>query len=140
MISFVCGHLCSGKTLYSQSLAKMCEGVHIEVGDVVRYIKNTQDRKLLQDSSDLAEQIISYLKTQIKLMSGKDLVVSGVRQQKILEAFPESIFLWIECPKNERKKRYVKRSREGDTQTFEEAEAGDVKLGIIEVKRYIFKR
>ena len=140
MISFVCGQLCSGKTLYSKALAQICDGVYIEVGDVVRHLKNTNDRKLLQDSKNLSGQIIEYLKVQSRLTSGKDLVVSGVRQKEILEAFPDSTLLWVECPKNERERRYKNRAREGDSQTFEEAEQGDINLGIIEIKNYILTK
>lgn len=140
MISFVCGQLCSGKTLYSKALAQICDGVYIEVGDVVRQLKQTEDRRLLQNSSSLASQIVDYLKSQSLLMSNRDLVISGVRQKEIIESFPDSTLLWVECPKEERKRRYQKRAREGDTQDFEEAEQGDIKLGILEVKQYIFEK
>ena len=140
MISFVCGQLCSGKTLYSKALAQICKGTYIEVGDVVRHLKNTTDRKSLQDSKHLANQIIQHLALQSSLTENTDLVVSGVRQKEILEAFPNSTMLWVECPKSERKKRYENRAREGDSQTFEEAELGDINLGIIQVKQYILQK
>ena len=140
MISFVCGQLCSGKTLYSKALAHICDGIYIEVGDIVREIKQTQDRKVLQHSSELYVEIISKLKKQAELFSGRDLIVSGVRQQEILAAFPESTLLWVECPKEERRTRYSRRARNGDTQTFEEAENGDIDLGILTVKNYIFSQ
>ena len=140
MISFVCGQLCSGKTLYSKALAQICKGTYIEVGDVVRHLKNTTDRKSLQDSKHLANQIIQHLVFQSSLTENADLVVSGVRQKEILEAFPNSTMLWVECPESERKKRYENRAREGDSQTFEEAELGDINLGIIQVKQYILQK
>ena len=140
MISFVCGQLCSGKTLYSKALAQICKGTYIEVGDVVRHLKNTTDRKSLQDSKHLANRIIQHLALQSSLTENTDLVVSGVRQKEILEAFPNSTMLWVECPKSERKKRYENRAREGDSQTFEEAELGDINLGIIQVKQYILQK
>ena len=140
MISFVCGQLCSGKTLYSKALAHICDGVYIEVGDIVREIKQTQDRKLLQHSSELFVEIVDKLKKQAEIFLGKDLIVSGVRQQEILAAFPESTLLWVECPTEERMARYSRRARKGDTQTFEEAEDGDINLGILAVKNYIFSR
>jgi cytidylate kinase len=140
MISFVCGQLCSGKTLYSKALAHICEGVYIEVGDIVRSLKQTQDRKLLQDSSNLTDQIINKLIVQLTDNPGKDLIVSGVRQKEIVKPFPKATLLWVECPVNERKRRYESRSREGDSQTFEEAEQGDIDLGILEVKNYIFNQ
>jgi cytidylate kinase len=138
MISFVCGQLCSGKTLYSKALAETSNGVYIEVGDIVRSLKLTSDRKALQDSKELAEIIIERLQTRTYF--GGDFVISGVRQQKILEAFPQATLLWIEAPASVREQRYLKRDRTGDSQTFEQAEQGDIDLGILEVKQYIFSR
>lgn len=140
MISFVCGQLCSGKTLYSKALAQICNGTYIEVGDIVRSLKDTNDRKILQDSKYLFESIIEHLWNESEIYSNQDLVVSGVRQKEILEAFRESTVLWVECPLDERKRRYNNRAREGDTQTFEEAERGDINLGILDVKQYIFNK
>ena len=138
MITFVCGQLCSGKTLYSNTLSDMDKSIYVEVGNLVRRWKNTQDRKELQDSKQLADKIISYIKDDTKAFD--KVVVSGVRQKEILKAFPEATLLWIECPKEVRKQRYLARQRDGDTQTFEEAEQGDIDLGILEVKEYIFSR
>ena len=138
MISFVCGQLCSGKTLYSKALSEICNGTHIEVGDIVRSFKMTTDRKILQETKHLSEFIIKHLK--IRTHFGGDVVVSGVRQKEILESFPDSTLLWVECPTEVRKSRYLKRDRTGDSQTFEEAEQGDINLGILEVKQYIFNK
>ena len=139
MITFVCGQLCSGKTLYSETLREIDRGVYIEVGNLVRRWKETQDRKELQDSKHLSTKIINYIRQDAKAFSGQ-IVVSGVRQKEILEAFPEATILWIECPREVRKQRYLDRQRDGDTQTFEEAEQGDIDLGILQVKEYIFSR
>ena len=138
MITFVCGQLCSGKTLYSNTLSDMDKSIYVEVGNLVRRWKNTQDRKELQDSKQLADRIISYIKYETKAFD--KVVVSGVRQREILEAFPEATLLWIDCPKEVRKQRYLSRQRDGDSQTFEQAEQGDIDLGILEVKQYIFNR
>ena len=138
MISFVCGQLCSGKTLYSKALAQISEGLYVEVGDIVRQIKQTEDRKLLQDSKDLSAAIIERLKWLS--VNNTELIISGVRQKEILEAFPKCTLLWVECPKEERARRYKNRARQGDSQTFEQAEQGDIALGILEVKQYILTR
>lgn len=138
MISFVCGQLCSGKTLYSKALAQISNGLYVEVGDIVRQIKQTEDRKILQDSKHLSVAIIERLKWLA--VNNTELIVSGVRQKEILEAFPDSTLLWVECTKKERKRRYKNRAREGDSQTFEEAEQGDIGLGILEVKNYILNK
>jgi dephospho-CoA kinase len=140
MICFICGQLCSGKTLYSKTLTQICDSNFVEVGDIVRKIKNTNDRKHLQNSKHLSFNIIEELKNEYKSNKSKQLVVSGVRQVEILSAFPDATLLWIECPKEERKKRYENRAREGDAQSFEEAEAGDINLGILGVKQYILTK
>ncbi len=139
MITFVCGQLCSGKTHYSKALAALVNGVFIEVGDIVREIKQTKDRKQLQDSKHLYEQIVENLIRKMPLSDIKQYIISGVRQKEILKHFPEATLLWIECPKKERKKRYKERARQGDGISFKEAEQGDVDLGILDVKNYILK-
>ena len=136
MISFVCGQLCSGKTLYSEALRNLNYDSYIEIGDIVRRLKSSEDRKVLQDSKDMLNHIIDYIRIEEKTFV--HLIVSGVRQKEILKAFPDATLLWIECPTETRKQRYLNRNREGDTQTFEEAEQGDINLGILEVKRHIF--
>jgi cytidylate kinase len=140
MICFVCGQLCSGKTLYSKTLTQISECVFVEVGDIVRSIKNTVDREKLQDSKNLFSHITAQLRLLASSNQPKQLVVSGVRQKEILQSFPNATVLWIECPQEERKRRYELRAREGDTQTFDEAEQGDINLGILEVKKYILER
>jgi len=140
MICFVCGQLCSGKTLYSKTLTHINQVTFVEVGDIVRSIKNTEDRKVLQDSKQLFAKIVEELKKKQEESGDKQLVVSGVRQKEILEAFPEATVLWIECPQEERKRRYALRAREGDSQSFKDAEQGDIDLGILDVKKYILEQ
>lgn len=139
MITFVCGQLCAGKTYYSKALAALVDGTFIDVGDIVRKLKQTDNRKELQKTKDLLEQIVEELIRKMPLSDVKSYVVAGVRQKEILKYFPEATLLWIECPKKVRKQRYEQRSREGDTLSFKEAEQGDIDLGILEVKKYIFK-
>lgn len=140
MITFVCGQLCSGKTHYSKALAALVNGVFIEVGDIVREIKQSNDRQELQNSKHLHQTIVEQLIRKMPLSDVRQYVISGVRQKEILAHFPESTLLWIECPKKERKKRYKERARNGDIVSFKEAEQGDINLGILEVKRYILKQ
>ena len=140
MITFVCGQLCSGKTHYSKALAALVDGVFIEVGDIVRGIKNTADRKELQNTKELSEAIVEELIRKMPACNEKQYIVSGVRQKEILKHFPDATILWIECPKKERKQRYSVRARQGDHMPFKEAEQGDIDLGILEVKHYILKQ
>lgn len=139
MITFVCGQLCSGKTQYAKAMAGSVGGLFIEVGDIVREIKNTVDRKELQNSKELHEEIVERLIRKMPSCIVRNYVVCGVRQKEILKHFPEATLLWIECPKKERKKRYKERARQGDVVPFREAEQGDINLGILEVKKYILK-
>ena len=140
MITFVCGQLCSGKTHYSKALAALVDGVFIEVGDIVREIKNTSDRKELQNTKELSEAIVEQLIRKMTACDTKQYIVSGVRQKEILKHFPDATMIWIECPKKERKQRYSERARQGDHMSFKEAEQGDINLGILEVKHYILKQ
>ena len=139
MITFVCGQLCSGKSHYSKALAALVDGTFIEVGDIVREIKNTKNRKDLQDSKEMHQTIVEHLVRKMPLCDVKQYIVSGVRQKEILKHFSEATLIWIECPKKERKKRFKERSREGDSLSFSEAEQGDINLGILEVKKYILR-
>jgi dephospho-CoA kinase len=138
MITFVCGQLCSGKTRYAKAMADSVNALFIEVGDIVREITQTTDRAQLQDTKNLLDEIVERLIRKMPLCDVKEYVVCGVRQKEILLQFPDATMLWIECPKKERKKRYKERARQGDTTPFKEAEQGDIELGILEVKQYIF--
>ena len=139
-MTFVCGELCSGKTFYSKALVELDNSVYIEVGDIVRSIKQSQDRKVLQDSKKLTAAIIMAISSRIARNPQKNYVISGVRQKAILKAFPHATMIWINCPKQDRKSRYNMRARKGDTMTFEEAEKGDKKLGIDKVKQHILEK
>lgn len=138
MITFVCGQLCSGKTRYAKAIAVSVDALFIEVGDIVREIKQTTERKQLQDTKNLLDEIVERLIRKMPLSDIKEYIVSGVRQKEILQHFPNATMIWIDCPKKERKKRYKERARQGDTTPFKEAEQGDIDLGILEVKQYIF--
>tara|TARA_R110000868_G_scaffold294551_3_gene555077 strand:- start:2058 stop:2483 length:426 start_codon:yes stop_codon:yes gene_type:complete len=140
MITFVCGELCSGKTFYSNVLVELNKAVYIEVGDLVRSIKQSQDRKVLQDSKKLTAAIVAAISSTIARNPRKNYVICGVRQKAILKAFLHATMIWINCPKEDRRSRYTMRARTGDTMTFEEAEKGDKKLGIDKVKQYILEK
>lgn len=139
MITFICGQLCSGKTKFAVSYACMCKGTYIEVGDILRQIKQTSDRKVLQNTKHLLDEIIIRINEIVNgAPQDTNWIICGVRQKEILEAFPNSTYVWIEVPMLTRKERYEKRSRMGDERTFEEADQGDIELGILDVKQYIF--
>lgn len=140
MITFVCGQVCSGKTRFALAYAEICGGKLIEVGDIVRSLKQTVDRKQLQDTKYLVNQIICKIQNMISDEPDFNWIVSGARQKEILINFPESACLWIYAPIKVRKQRYEARSRTGDERSFEEADRGDIELGILEVKEYILNQ
>lgn len=140
MLTFICGQLCCGKTSFAKSFAEINDGYYIELGDIVRNIKQSEDRKTLQDSKELANEIAAELRLIEKQMFPKVIVASGPRQVEIIEQFPEATLLWIECPTKTRNARYSFRARNGDNSSFEEAEQGDIKLGILKVKEYILTK
>jgi cytidylate kinase len=141
MITFICGQLCSGKTKVALAYANISEGIFIEVGDILRHIKQTSDRSILQNTKSLVQEIILCLKDAVgDGYANTNWIICGARQKEILEAFPESTYIWIDVPESVRKQRYENRSREGDERAFEEAEQGDIDLGILDVKQYIFNK
>lgn len=137
MITFICGQLCSGKTKLAMAYSSICESHYIEVGDILRHIKQTSDRNVLQNTKELLQEIIICIKDVVEEESSANWIICGVRQKEILEAFSDSAYIWLEVPYNIRKLRYETRSREGDERSFEEAEQGDINLGILDVKQYI---
>jgi hypothetical protein len=146
MITFVCGQICCGKSIYAKALANSSTSFYatwFEVGDIVRKIKQDTAREALQDSKDLVDRIILTLKGTITTLTrsiDEDIIICGARQKQILEAFPEATLIWVDCPKPIRERRYTERARKGDDCSFEEAEQGDINLGILEVKQYILNR
>jgi len=91
MTSFVCGQLCSGKSHYAKGLAKASLYASvIEVGDIVRKIKQTTSREELQDSKELVGNIITSLQATIKSLTfqlAEDIIICGVRQKEISGSF-----------------------------------------------------
>ena len=139
MITFICGQLCSGKTKLAQAYSSICKSHYIEVGDILRHIKQTSDRNILQNTKELFQEIIFCIKDVVGNQEDNNWVICGVRQKQIFEAFPGSAYIWLDVPEDVRKQRYETRSREGDERSFEEAEQGDINLGILDVKQYILE-
>ena len=135
---FICGEICSGKTHYGKILAKGLSVEFIDVSSIVKDILQTSLRINLQGNPQLDESIITRLKQYTN-----DSVISGVRQQSILEAFPDSTFTWLEVSQDIRFKRCMERQDKKDIITweaFQQAEQKDNELGLQEVKNYILNR
>lgn len=142
MITCVCGKICSGKSTYAEAYASLTNSKLIEVGDIVRKIKKSIERDVLQDTVELHSEIANQLLRETQDQN-IDYVISGIRQKEILETlyqcYSDVITVWIECPRHVRQLRFLGRKKEGDNLSFIQAENGDNELGINDLKEYIFK-
>lgn len=142
---FICGEIACGKSTFGQKIAKKNKYEFIEVSDIVKRITKEVVREKIANLPDLDEAIIKELKAFLKKHNDR-VVVSGVRQVTILQAFEKSkldlspIYYWIDISREERLKRYLSRKDAKDKgcslYTFNKSSAADVKLGIKEVKEY----
>ena len=146
-INFVCGYICSGKNRFCKQFKDTHE--HIVVSDIVRSIVMHSTRAELQDTKDLADQIVIALVEKIDrpLLQGKKVLVDGIRQASILWALKQQYkddfklsAIWLECDLFVLKKRYANRAALKDAGvTFEEAFEKDLDLGLDEVEDLIKK-
>lgn len=127
-LTFLFGRICSGKSTYEP------EAFRIVVSDIVRDIVKSSDREQLQDTLHLAERIASAIVRVIDTayILHSDVVVDGIRQPEIVESlikqFPDAELVWLDCPTEERKRRYESRKDTKDTQPFEVADNKPIEL------------
>jgi len=132
-VVYLCGRICSGKSSYRPEVKR------IKVSNVVRSIINTNDRKKLQNTMHLDQQIIDgliiHISQHIK-MGVKELIIDGIRQPSILksllEVFPGKV-VWLQVPIKERKRRYEHRKAEKDTESFDKADNKPIELECQEI-------
>jgi hypothetical protein len=147
-ITFVCGPLRSGKSLYAKAIANHFNDnlnkfvVSIEVSDIVKRVIGSDRRDMLQRRPDLDQQIIKEIRMSVLENPQSEHVVSGARQMSILEAFPRANCIWIDAPNDERFKRFQFSNKDNDKSWvgFREANKLDNELGLEEVKKFIFTR
>jgi adenylate kinase family enzyme len=136
-IIFVCGRTCSGKTTIANNLAYGLEAPHLEVGDIVRDLKRTSERKNLIDNPDFDVMIIEALKLRIANMPGEytSVVISGVRQKSIIDAFPGAQIVWVSTPPKQRQEWFEKRQayRPESNLSLKELDKADDKLGLMDI-------
>lgn len=135
---FICGEICSGKTteMLNRSSADF---IHIEVSNLVKALLQEQERDKLQGHPELSTAIIAEISENVAKYN--KIIVTGVRQKEILEAFPNAELVWLNVDEETRFQRYLKR---GDIakdkltlEGFQLAQKRDNELGLQEVKEYI---
>ncbi len=143
---FICGRICCGKGHIIET--KYSDHYHIIVSDTVKELISSTNRVDLQTkTADLDHKIADRLIKEIKGADG-DVCIDGIRQLSILKRLTVAFidrydidFVWVNAYGYNRHQRYLKRCDEKDsTQTFEEAEAADVKLGLTDVEVFIKKQ
>ncbi len=132
---FVCGYAGSGKSMYAKFLAEKFNANFIEVSDIVKKITHKSNRSDIGYMPDLDDLIIDELE-------GLDtpVVVSGVRQLEILQAFEPNPVVWVHVPKELREARMQSRGDSEDNLTIEQCDALDNKLGLNSIKEYIMRK
>lgn len=136
-IILVFGRLCSGKGTYCEQFIK--KGYfYISISDVVRKLTGAKTRAELQSTRDFDRAIAENL---IKKIGEHDnIIIDGIRQTSIIDRIVDEFgedkiqMIWLDVPTHKREARYIRRRDPKDTQTFSDAEAGDVALGIGEVE------
>ena len=122
---FVCGYTGSGKSFYARSIAEWNGANFIEISDLVKEITQKSLRSEIGYKPELDFEIIKRL----KLME-TPLVVSGVRQQSILDEFKGNPVIWVDASQEMRGDRIKSRSREKDDISIEACDDFDNKLGV----------
>lgn len=142
-IVIVMGKMCSGKGTYCAPYTK--NGYHhIGASSIVKKLTGLSDRKDLQDTKHLEIEIGDEIIRQV----GKHdrVIIDGIRQVEIVDRLVDEIgdenieMVWLDVPDNVRQARYETRGDARDTETFDDAAARDVKLGVDAVESKYRKR
>lgn len=143
ILYLVFGKLCSGKGKYCAELAHKENCVHYSASTFVKKISKLQTRSQLQHTADLWQQIAKemILEAAPILASGKNVIIEGIRQPNIvtylqdhMDNFPVKK-IWLDVPDDIRKFRFLSRADAKDDQAFDEANQGDINLGIDDVEK-----
>lgn len=140
-IIIVLGRICSGKGTYAKQYFSSTIGykqyTHVATSDVVKELTGSLSREQLQQTSHLDQTIADHLLNLIDKHTC--IIIDGIRQvsiiRKIIDTHGSAVSLvWLEVPTSVREARYLARQHSKDTRSFQEAENGDISLGINEVE------
>lgn len=132
------GKICSGKSTYADALSYVTKARRITVSDIVKRVSGKVSRSELQDT---AHMDLNIAKELIKEIDNYDkVVIDGIRQYSIVSELVlhygvENIdMVWLETSNEIRKYRFCDRSVSKDDINFEEADARDEALGLLDLQ------
>ena len=132
------GKICSGKSTYADALCYVTKAKRITVSDIVKRVSGKVSRSELQNTAHLDQEIHHELCQEIDKY--EKVVIDGIRQYSIVLGLVAEYgidtvdMIWLEVPDEIRKYRFYDRAISKDDITFEEADARDEKLGLLELQ------
>ena len=143
-VTVIIGRICSGKSNYAQKHYNDDKHLIVEVGQLVRDIKQQQQR-VFDDSlhSELSKQICQILN---EYYYQNDVVIVGIRQQEILQSvlqwcqdnLIQLVVKYLDVSYSTRYNRYLKRKDFKDSgQKFSDLDLKEVMLGVEQLIDYL---
>lgn len=143
LVTFVVGKAFSGKSYYVNEKVKEVGGVTVEVGEIVRKIKQ-EEKRIFEGflSKEITKRIFHIL---TRVTSDAHIYIVGCRQRSVIEQMLylcelnhlhlDYNIVYLSASDEIRKERFEKLVDEGKNKglTFEEIENGDESLGINEL-------
>jgi len=132
------GKICSGKSTYADALCYVTKAKRITVSDIVKRVSGKVSRSELQNTAHMDLSICEELASEIKKYD--KVVVDGIRQYSIVVGLAAEFglenldLIWLEVPDEIRRYRFTDRAIAKDDISFEEADARDEKLGLLELQ------
>lgn len=136
-IVLVFGRLCSGKGTFCEPYIKQGY-THITTSDIVRKVSGAKSRSDLQNTQDMDQLIADEMINTIS--QSQPIVVDGIRQNSIIDRVLSEFgddnveLIWLDAPADVRRERFANRGASKDDRSFDDAEAGDSKLGLDDVE------
>ena len=138
-VILVFGKLCAGKGTYCAPFVHDYGYHHISTSSVVKQVSGQFTRDKLQDTGSMHQAIAGELIDQMQ--QHDKVIVDGIRQPQIVQAVLDHFghnnvdMVWLNVPDDVRRERYLPRGDAKDTQSFDDADAGDQQLGLKDVER-----
>ena len=132
------GKICSGKSTYADALCYVTKAKRITVSDIVKRVSGKVSRSELQMTAHMDQDICHELCQEINKYD--KVVIDGIRQYSIVLGLAAEYgldnldLIWLEVPDDVRRYRFYDRAISKDDITFEEADARDEKLGLLELQ------